>query len=78
MRRNFFNLYNEVTAIDEEGSDCADDASSLENAAETACEVASTNVRAGRLDFKDHIIVLAENASQILTIGFGEAGTVLT
>lgn len=78
MPRYFFNLYNDITAIDEDGSDWPDDASAIENAVESAREVASANVRSGHLDLKDYIDVLAADGRRVGTIVFGDAVTVLT
>lgn len=69
MPRYVFNLYNDITAIDAEGSDWADDAAALVNAR----EIASVSVQGGKLDFRDYIEVLADDGRRLGIISFGDA-----
>lgn len=77
MPQHFFNLYNDITAIDDDGRERADDAAALEQAVLAAREVTSARVLAGHIDLKHHIIVLAENGQTVGTIAFGDAVTVI-
>lgn len=77
MPRYFFNLYNDITAIDEEGSEWPDDASALAGALTNAREMASVSVLSGKLDLKDYIEVVGEDDRPVGTVTFGDAVQVL-
>ncbi|HEX7930213.1 MAG TPA: hypothetical protein VF470_04830 [Sphingomicrobium sp.] len=77
MPRYFFHLYNDITAIDEEGSDLADDRAAMEIAIDSARHVASANVLEGHLDLRHHIAVVSDGGRPVGKVTFGDAVKVL-
>lgn len=77
MPRYFFNLFNDITAIDDEGSDWGDDAGALAHALLAAREIASVSVLRGELNLEDHIEVLAEDRRHVGTVSFRDAVRIL-
>lgn len=77
MPRYFFNLFNDITAIDDEGSDWGDDAAALAHALLSAREIASVSVLRGELNLEDHIEVLAEDRRLVARVSFRDAVRIL-
>lgn len=73
MRRYFFNLYNDVDAIDEEGTELPDLAAAMEHAIEECREMICASVREGHLNLDHRIEVTDEDGTRLLTVPFRDA-----
>jgi hypothetical protein len=70
MPRFYFHLFDDVTAIDEEGLELPNEAAAMERAADITREMAAESVRTGHL-ILDHCIDIAnENGDTIGTVHF--------
>ena len=77
MPRYYFNLYNDITSIDEEGSDLPNDAVALQHAARTAREMAAESVRNGHLVLDHRLEVTDEDGRSVGTVYFRDVVRVL-
>lgn len=70
MRRYFFNLYNDETSIDEEGTDLPNDAVALQKAAVQARNMAAQSVLHGHLILHHRIEVVDDKGHKVGTVHF--------
>ena len=61
----YFHLYNDMTSIDEEGAELANEPAALQRAARLAREMAAESVRAGHL-ILDHRIEVTDNEGALV------------
>jgi 5,10-methylene-tetrahydrofolate dehydrogenase/methenyl tetrahydrofolate cyclohydrolase len=77
MPRYHFNLFNDETVLDTEGTLLVNDAEALQSAAKMAREMAAESVREGRLVL-DHRIEVADAGGQLVgTVRFSDVVKVL-
>ena len=70
MPRYFFHLFNDVTALDEEGQELPNDAAALQRGAENARAMAADSVLHGHLILDHRIVVQNDRGQDIATIKF--------
>jgi hypothetical protein len=70
MARYFFHLYNDLTAMDEEGRECPDLASARENAVREAREIMLDTLLAGRIDLSHRIDIADETGAVVASVAF--------
>ena len=73
MPRYFFHLFNDVTALDEEGQELPNDAAALQRGAENARAMAADSVLRGHLILDHRIEVENDRGQTIGTIKFRDA-----
>lgn len=73
MTRYFLHLHNDIDAPDEEGQEFPDDRAALECALHCARDVASTDVRGGKLDLNHCIVCVAEDGREVGIVRFADA-----
>jgi len=76
MRRYYFHLFNDETAIDEEGQELANDAMALHRGAESARAMAAESVLSGHLILDHRIVVENDHGEKIGTIHFRDVVTI--
>jgi hypothetical protein len=74
--RYFFNLYDDLTAMDEEGAELPSIDHARDRATLNARELACAEVMHGRLHLDHRIEVADEQGSVLLTVHFGDVVTV--
>ena len=77
MPRYFFNLYDDIAALDEEGRELPDADAARSEAERTAREMAAVEVLAGRLVLSHRIDVVDDAEELVATVCFGDAVEVL-
>jgi hypothetical protein len=70
MPRYFFHLFNDVTALDEEGQELPNDAAALQRGAESARAMAADSVLRGHLILDHRIEVENDRGETVGTIKF--------
>jgi hypothetical protein len=70
MPRFYFNLYNDMTSIDEEGLELPNAAVALQRAARIAREMAAESVRNGHLVLDHRLEVTNEDGQSVGTVHF--------
>lgn len=73
MPRYFFNLYNDLTAIDEEGVELPDLAAPEVHGIGEARYMAAMSVKEGRIDFNHRIDIADESGAVLKTVRFADA-----
>ena len=68
----YFHLFNEVTCMDDEGLELADQPVAMQKATMLAREMAADSVRNGRLVLSHRIEVADESGATIGTVHFGD------
>ena len=76
MPRYFFHVFNDVTAIDEEGIELRDLEAAREQALEAARELVCESVHHGHLNLDHRIEVEDEAGKRLLSISYRDAFTV--
>ena len=76
MPRYFFNLYDDIVAIDEEGSELPDLAAARAKAVASAREMSCAEVLKGRLNLKHRIEVTDEAGRLACTVHFADVLTI--
>ena len=76
MPRYFFNLYNDVIAIDEEGVELADLAAARAHGIHETRTMAAESARKGHLNVHHRIDIADETGTVVDTITFGDAVTI--
>ncbi|HEV2866811.1 MAG TPA: hypothetical protein VGX37_09860 [Allosphingosinicella sp.] len=71
--RFFFNLYDDVVSVDDQGVELPDVAAAREEALRGARELICDQVRNGRLNLRHRIEVEDEDRRPVLTLPFGAA-----
>jgi len=66
----YFNLYDDLTVIDDEGVDLPDVSAARERASKDARHIACTEVLHGHLDLRHRIDVVDESGSVVATVQF--------
>ena len=78
MTQYFFNLHNDVEAVDEEGMDFPNDSAALHYAAQSIRSLVAHSIDAtGQFALHHSIDVLKENAVLLANIKYGDVITVL-
>jgi hypothetical protein len=78
MARYYFNLYNDHTAIDAEGTDLPDDAAAHERAIREARYMAAESVKSyGHLVKHHRIAVVNQAGEEVATVRFGDVVSVI-
>jgi len=78
MARYFFNLYNDETSLDEEGTELPDDSAAREWAKLEVRYMASESVKAhAHLVLHHHVIVTNEAGEEVTTVRFGDVVSVM-
>lgn len=72
MPRFYFHLFNDITAIDEEGAELPSEARARQRAEVNAREMAAESVRRGHLVLSHRIDVGNELGHTIATVRFGD------
>ncbi|MBA3676475.1 MAG: hypothetical protein H0W74_03630 [Sphingosinicella sp.] len=75
MPRFFFHLYDDLTVIDEEGTELPDTEAARVYAIASIRELACQEIREGSLNRRHRIQVQDEKGQSVLTVPFGEAFT---
>lgn len=70
MPRFYFNLYNDMTSIDEEGAVLPNAAAALQRAARIAREMAAESVREGHLVLEHRLEVIDDTGELVGTVHF--------
>jgi hypothetical protein len=70
--RYYFHLYNDIEALDEEGTELPDPQAACELAKEYAREMAAESVKAGHLDLSHRVEVTDEGGAPVFKVMFGE------
>ena len=70
MPRYYFHLFNDITSLDEEGSELPTDAAAKQRAESNAREMAAESVREGHLVLSHRIEVGNEVGEKIATVRF--------
>lgn len=70
MRRYHFNLYNDETSIDEEGTELPNEAVALQKAADQARNMAAQSVMHGHLVLHHRIEVVDDKGQKVGTVEF--------
>jgi hypothetical protein len=78
MPQYYFHLFNDVTAIDEEGVDLPDDPAALQRAKVFARAMAASSVQEGHLILDHHIDVADERENKVGTVYFKDVVEVKT
>jgi hypothetical protein len=73
MPRYYFNLYNDVVAMDEEGKELPDLEAARANGIREAREMIQDMVAEGRINFSHRIEIADETGAVATTVTFGEA-----
>jgi len=73
MPRYFFNLYNDVTALDEEGVELPDLAAAEAHGICETRTMAAVSVKEGHIDFNHRIDIADEHGAVLRTISFADA-----
>jgi hypothetical protein len=73
MPRYFFNVYNDETSLDEEGSDFPDLAAARAHAIAGARSLMSDTLKEGRIDLSHHIAIVDEDGRLLADVAFGDA-----
>lgn len=76
MTRYFFHLHNDINTPDNEGADHPDDRSAMEDALKSARDLASHNVKEGKLDLRHFIICVDETGREVGIVYFADAVSV--
>ena len=76
MGRYYFNLYDDMVAIDEEGSECPDLAAAKVRAFASAREMACAEVLDGHLTLDHRIEVVDEGGQRVWTVRFSDVVSV--
>jgi hypothetical protein len=76
--RYYFHLFNDVTALDEEGADLPNEAAALRQAEADARHMAASSVEEGHLILDHRIEVANEHGHTIGTVRFGDVVVVKT
>lgn len=76
MPRYFFNLYNDVTALDEEGVELPGLASAQEHGMSEARVMAAESVSMGHINLDHRIEIADESGKVVRTIRFADAVTI--
>ena len=72
MPRFYFHLFNDITSIDEEGSELPTESAARQRAETNAREMAAESVREGHLVLSHRIEVGNELGEKIATVRFGD------
>jgi hypothetical protein len=73
MPRYFFNLYNDLTALDEEGKDFPDLATAMDHGIMETRTMICESVGNGHIDLNHRIEIADESGAVVETIRFGDA-----
>ncbi|MGZ8310704.1 MAG: DUF6894 family protein [Allosphingosinicella sp.] len=76
MPRYFFNIRNDLTVDDDEGTQLEDEAAAREVALESARALVCESVKVGHLNLDHFIEVLGENRDLLFKLTFREAFTI--
>ena len=68
----FFDLYDDMTVIDDEGAELPSPEQAREQAVQNAAEMACTEVLEGHLNLKHRIEVRAESGATVATVRFAD------
>ena len=77
MTRYFFHLHNDINTPDNQGADYPDDRSAMEEALRSARDLASHNVKEGKLDLSHFIICVDETGREVGIVYFADAVSVV-
>lgn len=72
MQRFYFNVYDGVDCIDEEGQLAADLAAAHKIALASVRALACEQIWSGYLNLHDYLVITDENGHELMTVRFGE------
>ena len=78
MPRYFFNLYNDITALDEEGREFPDLAAAEAQGMQDARDMAAHSASKGKVDLHHRVEITDEAGALVKTIEFGEAVKIIS
>jgi hypothetical protein len=73
MPRYFFNLYNDVTSMDDEGEEFPDLVAARAHGVSAARVMAAESVRNGKINMRHHIDVVDKSGNILERVRFGDA-----
>lgn len=72
MQRFYFNVYDDVECLDEEGQLAADLAAARDIALESVRALACEQLRSGYLNLDNYLVVTDEDGRELMTVRFGD------
>jgi hypothetical protein len=73
MPRFYFHVFNDETALDDEGTELPDLEAARTHAVEGARSLMSDTLRKGRIDLSHHIAIQNQQGELLLDVRFGDA-----
>lgn len=73
MPRYFFNIYNDVTSLDEEGRELPDLETARDHAIRGARSIMADGLKKGLIDLSHHVAIVDERGELLLDVSFAQA-----